>query len=792
MLAPVVLVLLGILAAFVGPIAARPLVQAKLQAMVRDQLNADLEIGPLAYHFPYGVSVADARLTATAPDGKRVDILSAKHLSIALAKLPIFSGPLVVSSIVVEQPSVHLIKTKDGFVGHGLTVKPDQTTEVRKQKLSEMFQLRQVTVTDGRLIFDDRTVAGSVPLAWKGLKLDLRTGATSAAKYAFDLDVGDGTIASLLAGGWFNIDEMFVHVERCALKVNVDPNAPDSPIPADLQMLMKKYEVSGALALTFAGDVPLSDPARGKMTTTIELPRANGRLPEAEAALDELAVKLTFTGDPAPATNGQPALASEALKSLPLLRMHLDRIAARSRDTFVRLDSGDVVFNAASGAWGVNDLKLTLSPGADRSGLPRGIRELLDRLKVKGQLGITINGSGPITASADALDEVTADVLISPTDVTVQPPELPVPLAGFADFKVQLANNVVTLDSARAEYGKDIFYVRHASVPLAGLARGELTVQKLAGALTFKELNKQYPAPLSDYLKMADPRGAFFFDGVVHLNLKSEQPLEDYALHVETDSAAISAQQPYRVLVSGIKSDIVATPLGVEVKRFDANVLTGKISATALVDLTDPRVRYAADVHARQVDLNGLAQLIAKPGEKPIVSSGDIALDVNLRGRGTDAAALDELVAEGSAGVDAGELLRVKLLDEIISKIGVNNAGAVGEAATNFKLENRTLHLNQIVLNAPAAGVIGSGDVTLDGNLSLRMNARALSDWEKHLRREDGGPVSNVVASMAGTVQRSLDKVAESALYTVHVGGTIEKPDVQVITVPGLRGGGQK
>jgi hypothetical protein len=776
-LALAIFVLLGILIVFVGPIAARPFVQAKLRAMVKDQLNADLEIGPLAYHFPYGVSVDDARLTAAGPDGKRIDILSARHLSIALAKFPIGSGPLVIRSLVIDSPAVHLIKTHSGFVGQGLTVKPDQPTGTRKQKLSEMFELRNVKVTDGQLIFDDRTAAGAVPLSWRGLKLDLKTGAQSAAKYAFDLDVGDGAIASLLAAGWFNIDELFIHVERCALKVNVDPSAPDSPIPADLQLVLKKYEISGALALTLAGDVPLMDPARGKVTTTLELPRANGRLPDADAALDELAVKVTFTGDPAPA--GQVPQ-NPALRSMPLVKLHLDRIAARSRDTFVRLESGNIVMNASSGAWGVSDLRLVLSPGADCSGLPRGIRELIDRLKVSGQLAITINGSGPIGIGASALDQADVQIIVSPQDLLLHPPELPLPLTDFGDFTLRLTDNVVTIETARCGYGQDVFYIERASVPLRELPK-HVAVKDLAGCITFGSQPKKYPAPLAEYTALADPRGPFWFKGSVQLEPEAKEPVKDYRLRVTTDRGAVSTMER-RLLVYNIDTDVTATPKAIEVNRFRADVLSGKVTSTGRVDLSGSEPAYVAQIRLRQIDLNSLAQMAVKPGEKPITVSGELAADVTASGRGFGTSALDAVQADGAVRVDRGELMRVPILDRIVGTVGIRNAGAVGEAAATFSLKERKIRLSEAAVNSPAVGVRGRGELTLDGALDMNVIARAFSDWEKQIRGDDSGAVANVVGAMAGSVQRGLDSAAENVLYHVHVGGTIDKPDVQVVT----------
>ena len=114
----------------------------KLQAIVSDQLNAQLSLDRLEYLFPYGVRVHPAKLVANDPRGRPFDLLTADQIELKLAKLPILPGPLVIERLIITSPAVHLIQTKDGLVGRGITKKTDQPTEERKQKLSEMFELR--------------------------------------------------------------------------------------------------------------------------------------------------------------------------------------------------------------------------------------------------------------------------------------------------------------------------------------------------------------------------------------------------------------------------------------------------------------------------------------------------------------------------------------------------------------------------------------------------------------------------------------------------------------------------
>src|SRR4051812_47852125 len=91
------------------PGALAPIVERKLEALVANHLHARIEIGSLAYRFPYGVSVHDAKfVTDESHDG--VQLLTVRSLDLSLAELPLGSGPIVIRSFTVVDPVVHLVR----------------------------------------------------------------------------------------------------------------------------------------------------------------------------------------------------------------------------------------------------------------------------------------------------------------------------------------------------------------------------------------------------------------------------------------------------------------------------------------------------------------------------------------------------------------------------------------------------------------------------------------------------------------------------------------------------------
>jgi len=161
---------MGVLYVF-GPIIAAPYIQGRLQNMVSDHLWAELRIGKLSYDFPFGVRVRDAALVARDGKGGTVDLIRAKEVELSLAEIPRKKRPLIISRVVIHEPSIHLIMTDDGLVGGKRLVKtPEEriaSEEARtgekveiepteKHKPSDFFRLRKFDVREAKVMFQDR------------------------------------------------------------------------------------------------------------------------------------------------------------------------------------------------------------------------------------------------------------------------------------------------------------------------------------------------------------------------------------------------------------------------------------------------------------------------------------------------------------------------------------------------------------------------------------------------------------------------------------------------------------
>jgi uncharacterized protein involved in outer membrane biogenesis len=205
-----------LLAYFITPVVLRHLLRTRLQSMIADQLNAELRIGGLSYSFPYAVDLTDAELLTPGPDGKPLEMLRVPHLALSLARSPLRGGPLVIQSVQIDDPSIHLIKAGDGVVGRRSPAKPENpgpdSRSQRQWKLSQMFQLRRLALHGGTVIYEDRSLAHTRPLVWKNLNVNLDTAPESGSQYGFHFIADNAPLATLDAMGKADIDEFLLRL----------------------------------------------------------------------------------------------------------------------------------------------------------------------------------------------------------------------------------------------------------------------------------------------------------------------------------------------------------------------------------------------------------------------------------------------------------------------------------------------------------------------------------------------------------------------------------------------------
>ena len=114
---------------------------AALQDAVDAPLHADFEYDSLTYVFPYQVHLKNARIS-TDPELGDSDLLTIAELDLTLARLPLPNRPVVIESLDLKSPAIHVVRREKGIVGaSGLQKTEEEIREHPPERpLSDMFE----------------------------------------------------------------------------------------------------------------------------------------------------------------------------------------------------------------------------------------------------------------------------------------------------------------------------------------------------------------------------------------------------------------------------------------------------------------------------------------------------------------------------------------------------------------------------------------------------------------------------------------------------------------------------
>lgn len=475
---------------FLLPAIIGAIVRAQLHSLVADQLNAELTFSRFDYDFPYTISVGDAKLVSHNADGQPETLLEVPKLDLTLARSPLSAGPLVIKELVIAEPSIHLIQTADGLLGEKSLVKTSSAPEPPRRKLSEIFELRRVSISNGSLVYENRTRRDVVPLVWRGLNLDLRTQPQAPAVYAYEVKAGTPPLATLTAKGDMNIDDLVLRVTGATLDATLRPDAPESPLPGDLQAALRDYAIDGRLRLTTSGTAPLRAIERSTFDGTLDLTDARGRIPAYGLDARRLALNVSFSTS-VPGSGG-----------LPPLNVNVKKLEAETVGGKLKLDRATLALSGMS--WDVKDVTGSIVFAETRRNVVvrSRIAELLHDADPHGTLRFSASARGELGAAGPPH----YDLVVEADAISFKLPNVAQPIDSLSGG-IQLVDGAITLGPLSARYGP------RAALRIAA-ARGRLTptawaIENVAGRMVFRDAGTVPNA--ADVIEQLSPRGDIDF-----------------------------------------------------------------------------------------------------------------------------------------------------------------------------------------------------------------------------------------------------------------------------------------
>jgi len=213
---------------------------------------------------------ATARLTGvrfTAPDG--TEVLSADAMNVSLAQRPVKGQPIRIRDVTITGANLKLIRddASGGFKGLLPFVKTgairQQDAVAPESRLSEVFEIRNLSLVDGAITFDPG--GGQPPMQLTGLTLDLDVqpitqNATEPGWYGFSFASGRAPLATMQAAGSLNLDTLLLRLDSANIALNLSDEDSYAVLPPAVQSLLRSLSARGSLMLDVSGEAPMRDP----------------------------------------------------------------------------------------------------------------------------------------------------------------------------------------------------------------------------------------------------------------------------------------------------------------------------------------------------------------------------------------------------------------------------------------------------------------------------------------------------------------------------------------------------
>ncbi len=263
-----------------------------------------IEFKKFEYDPPYTVRMTG--VTLTAPDGTKV--VEAGAMIVTLAETPGLNKPVVIQNVELDDATLRLIATPEGgFKGlvpfmKGENIK-DQSKVDENTKLSNVFQLRKVTLKNGGLVYDAGD--GSQPMNLSGLNLE--TGVEPAGDpgwYKLNIASSRPPQMNMTIDGRINIDTMEADFAELVLKTRLDAGS-DGGLPPQINDILKRHEVKGDAEIRLSGLVPLRNWKTGNFRAALTTQGLNVAAGEYRLPIDLLDLEASLSGGTLNVTKGQ-------------------------------------------------------------------------------------------------------------------------------------------------------------------------------------------------------------------------------------------------------------------------------------------------------------------------------------------------------------------------------------------------------------------------------------------------------------------------------------------------------
>jgi len=294
----VALLLLAVAAAvWVG--AVENWIGQQLRNLAAAHLVPSFDFDDLSYAFPTSITLHGARLTSPDPEApdRPVGILTVDSLNLVLTEIPRPDRPFRMEQIALARPTLHLVlipeaDARDELLGFsGLFVKDAQHAVRPEVKLSDVFQVRVVTIEGGRARFDPRDGTETIMLI-DGITSKLLLQPDDAGRYGLDFSLDHHPVLALRSKGTLLADDHRLEVDSLSATLELGREQ-DHYLTPPVQKIVTANDITGRLSIAASGTIPLDDGASRRFKAHFELKDASFTAGDYQPVLDRVDCRIS-------------------------------------------------------------------------------------------------------------------------------------------------------------------------------------------------------------------------------------------------------------------------------------------------------------------------------------------------------------------------------------------------------------------------------------------------------------------------------------------------------------------
>ncbi len=258
------------------------------------------------------VAIHNLRLTTDDPitPGTPLDFIAADELSTVVAALPTPGKPAIIDQIIIKHPVVRAVATSPGssdFAGIAAlqsigtsaassSQPPTTQPQSQPQKLSDVFRLKSLDVSDISLVYNPR-IDGTVPMSLDHLSAQVALDSPAGDVYKFETKIPpNGDLSGAIAGR-FNVDAMQFDPVNLTLALACGKTTP-SYLPPQVQQMLRPYNLTARVGISGAATASLNTPNKAVAS-------ANVLIDDVGATVGDYRIPIDHVRLPVQLSNGQ-------------------------------------------------------------------------------------------------------------------------------------------------------------------------------------------------------------------------------------------------------------------------------------------------------------------------------------------------------------------------------------------------------------------------------------------------------------------------------------------------------